>query len=409
MRVERGLVFALGAAVFAAACASGTGGTGGGASPGASGRASLPQVQCGGAVPVATPFATAAQDALNRTLLGANAATFYQTALTQSQQGIAADANNPYHYYLAGQAYVGLEQLPQADSMFRRTVQLCPGFAGNVDETRREAHDRALQVGVEALQQRNDTAAAIAAWTRASGIYQGSPSAPFNLSLVYTAAGDAARAGQYARETLRILGTLPADTSATVMGEREEMRSALMQMVFNNGVTAFQADNFSGAADIFRGLTEMDRNYREAWTNYAFSLYRQNRWTDVVPVAQRLVELDPLNENAKLVLAQAYRELNRANEGLAIRERLRDAPVYVTDLAMRMDNNQAVATGKVVGNAARAGSPVRLLVTFSSPRGDVGTQTVTVAAPAKEESTPFEVRLDAAANRPTSFRYQVQP
>lgn len=409
MRVDRGLVFALGAAVFAAACASGgTGGTGG-AAPGASGRSSLPQVQCGGVAPAATPFATAAQDALNRTLLGTNAATFYQTALTQSQQGIAADANNPYHYYLAGQAHVGLDQLPQADSMFRRTVQLCPGFQANVDETRREAHDRALQAGVEALQQRNDTAAAIAAWTRAAGIYQGSPSAAYNLSVIYSSAGDAARAGQYARETIRLIGTLPADTSATVMSEREEMRNTSMQLLFNTGVTAFQADNFTGAADIFRGLTGMDRNYREAWTNYTFAVYRQNRWSDAVTAGVRLLELDPLNENAMLVLAQAYREMNRPNEGLAIRERLRDAPVYVTDLTLRMDNNQAVAAGKVVGNAARAGTPIRLLFTFSSPRGDLGTQTVTVAAPGKEESTPFEVRLDAGTNRPTSYRYQIQP
>lgn len=411
MRVDRGLVFALGAAVFTAACASAGAGGGSGATPGgsSSGRNSLPQVQCNGAVPAATQYATAAQDALNRTLIsrGTAATPLYQTALEQSRQGIAADASNPYHYFLAGEAYVGLDQLPQADSMFTRTVELCPAFQAEVEPIRRDAFGRALQAGNEALQ-RGDTATALASWTRATEIYQGDPGAVFNLALVYSQSRDAARAGQYAREALAIIGRMPADTSAQVMAEREETRTGAIQLLFNSGVAAFQANNFQQAAEIFRGLTELDKNYREAWTNYTFSLYKQDRWADVIPVAQQLLTLDPLNENAMLVLAQAFRELNRGNEGVAIRERLRDAPVYVTDLALRSENNQAVASGKVVGNAARAGTPIRLLVTFSTPKGDVGTQTVNVAAPAKGESTPFEARLDSQA-RVTSFRYQVQP
>lgn len=407
MRVERGLVFALGAAVLAA-CASGSGGAGGGGATAApSTNRGLPQVQCNGAPLASTTFASAAQDALNRTYVvrGEGARTYYQTALAQSQQGIAADANNPLHYYLAGQAHLGMDQVAEADSMFDRAEQLCPGFTAEIAPLRLQAYNEGIQAGVEAVT-RGDTASAIAAWTRASGIH-GGEQAPFNLSLVYASSGDQARAGQYARETLRVLRTLPADTSATAMSDREEMRTAAMQLLFNGGVTSFQANDFNASGAVFRELTEMDRNYREAWTNYTFSLYKQERWSDVVPVAQRLLELDPLNENAMLVLAEAFRRLNNPTQGLAIRERLRDAPVYVTDLNLRYENNQAIAAGRVVGNAARAGTPIRLLVTFSSPRGDVGTQTVTVAAPAKEEATPFEVRLDGQS-RPTSFRYQQQ-
>lgn len=405
MRLDRGLVFAFGATAFAAGCAS-AGAAGAGGPAAANVASSLPQVECNGAALVVTPQATAAQAALNRTLIlqGEARTPFYQTAITEAQAGIAADPNNPLHYYLAGQAYVATDDLAQADTNLTRAEELCPGFAAEVATLRRQAWETALAAGVQALQAA-DTATAITSWTRAAEIYEGEASAPFNLALVYNARADAARTAQYARETLRILGQVPADTSVVVMTERDDMRAGATQLIFNTGVAAFQANNYPEAANVFRSITELDRNYREAWTNYSFALYRQERWNDVVPVTLRLLELDPLNENAMLVLAEAYRQLERGNEGVQIRERVRDAPVYVEDLAIRYEGETAIATGTVVGNAARAGTPVRLEITFTGPAGDLGTQTVTVTAPAKGEKAPFEARLDGQG-RATSFRYR---
>lgn len=405
MRLDRGLAFAVGATAFAAACAS-AGGAGAGGTTAAAAASSLPQVECNGVAPAVTPQATAAQNALNRTLIveGAARTPFYQTAITEAQAGIAADPNNPLHYFLVAQAYVGTNDLTQANTNLARAQELCPGFAGEVATVRRQAWETSLAGGVEALQA-GDTATAITSWTRAAEIYQGEASAPFNLALVYNARADAARTSQYARETLRILGQVPADTSAVVMAERDDMRAAATQLIFNTGVSAFQANNFPEAANVFRSITELDRNYREAWTNYSFALYRQERWNDVIPVTQRLLELDPLNENAMLVLAEAYRQLNRGNEGVQIRERIRDAAIYVEELGIRYEGETAIASGQVVGNAARAGTPIRLEVTFTGPGGDLGTQTVTVTAPAKGEKAPFEARLDGEG-RATSFRYR---
>lgn len=405
MRLDRGLVFALGATAFAAACAS-AGGTATGGPAAASAAASLPQVQCNGAAPAITAQASAAQNALNRTLIvqGDARAPFYQTALTEAQAGIAADAANPLHHYLAGQAYVGTGDLAQANTSLARAQELCPALAGEITTLRRQAWETALASGVQAIQA-SDTATAITRWTAASQIFQGEPNVPFNLALIYNGRQDAARAGQYARETLRILGTLPADTSATVTAERDEMRTGAMQLIFNTGVSQFQANDFPNAATTFRSIAEMDRNYREAWTNLSFALYKQQRWTDVVPATQRLLELDPLNENAMLVLAEAYRAMNRPNEGLQIRERIRDTPVYVQGLALRYEGDAASAVGEVVGNMARAGTPVRMEITFTGPGGDLGSQTVTVSAPAKGERAPFTAR-HTGTGRPTSFRYR---
>ncbi|HEU0078021.1 MAG TPA: hypothetical protein VFQ76_10260, partial [Longimicrobiaceae bacterium] len=61
-------------------------------------------------------------------------------------------------------------------------------------------------------------------------------------------------------------------------------------------------------------------------------------------------------------------------------------------------------TGKVIGNKANAGTQVALNFTFYGPGGQLGTQSTTVAAPAKGQSASFTVPLPAGQTV-TSFSY----
>jgi tetratricopeptide (TPR) repeat protein len=190
MRFARGLVPALGIAAATAACAAGS--TGGGSTPKPS-SSGLPQVTCSVA---AGTSAQTAQGALNRTMLPGIrpevAAPFYQQALTAAQ----TDPANPFNTYIMAQAYVGMNQFAQADTAFRRTVELCPGFADEVAGARRSAYQTAYNAAVASLQA-HDTATAIAGFTRAIGLYDRSPDAIFNLGVLYSQTGDVARAVQY--------------------------------------------------------------------------------------------------------------------------------------------------------------------------------------------------------------------
>lgn len=179
------------------------------------------------------------------------------------------------------------------------------------------------------------------------------------------------------------------------------------QDMMSVGVGLFQAQEYQRAADAFRRITQTQPNNRDAWYNYLNALYAQERWQDAIPVAEQLIELDPLNENAYLILLQAFRETRQQQRALGVAERNQAAPIHLDDLQMRFDNGRATLRGTASGNRAAPGTPVRLEFTFFGPGGQtLGTQAVTVDAPAQNATTPVEVSV-AAETVPTGFRYRV--
>jgi tetratricopeptide (TPR) repeat protein len=424
MKIDRGLILAAGVAVAASACASagagaGAGGTGRVAVPDAAASSALPQVQCASGAPAVSAFATASQAALNRTLVvrGDAANPFYNTAQEQARQGIVAEPNNPLHYFLLGQAALGTSNYAAADSAFRRTVELCPQFAGEVDPLRLRASQLSFNAGVEAFN-RQDTAAALAQWATSATLYDRFPQAVFNQAVVYAGRNDAARASAAYRATLAALDRTPADTATAA--EMAEMRASSLTGMVAVGAQLYAANQFARAAEVFGEVHRIDPNNRDAWYNHALALYKMERWQDLVPVGTRLVQIDPLNYNGRIILFNAYKGLSDAarranntsvdntNRQLALSTlTAADAlPVQINELQLTTREGGARLAGTVMGGNAPAGSPIRLEFTFFGPTGPVGTQTVTVNAPAKNATTPVEATLTTTAPI-TGWSYRV--
>jgi tetratricopeptide (TPR) repeat protein len=421
MKMRRAAVCTAGVAALAA-CASGGGG---GEAPGAagvrSGAASLPQIACSQGNLVATPQAATAQAALNRTLVvqGDARVPFYAQALQQSHAGIAADAQNPYHYFLAGQAYAGLDSLARAGEMFRRTVEVCPEFAAEVDPVVESAWGTVLGRGHERYQG-GDTTGAVALWEAAGAFYARRADPFFNLGVVYAQQGELARAVENYRRALAVVDSTPEDTVQTVLQAEAEMRASALTGLLSAGAQIFQRDQFGEAAEVFRFLNTADPHNRDAWYNHALTLYKLERWRDLVPVARRLVQLDPLNYNAQIILFNAYKGISEAakaqgnaaleteNRNLALRtlETADALPVQVDGITLANGDESVRITGTVTGAAARAGSPVRLEFTATGPGGDLGTQTVTVTAPARDQTASFELTIPVPSPA-TSWRYRL--
>lgn len=167
--------------------------------------------------------------------------------------------------------------------------------------------------------------------------------------------------------------------------------------LFSIGVLLFNGNEYVRAAEAFGRVTESMPESRDAWYNQANALYAAEEWEALVPIAERLVEVDPLSENTALILARSYRELERNTEALAALERLQELPVYVEELQMQPSAAATTINGRVIGNAAAAGTPIRLEFTFYGPDGALGTEIVTINAPAAEASTPFQVQFDQVA------------
>jgi tetratricopeptide (TPR) repeat protein len=407
MRLDRGLMIALGAVTAAGACAPATG------AGGAAAAGSFPTVACAEGVNV-TP-SQAARDAQKTLLLGRT-----QEAVTGAQAAVAADAQNPQHQFLLAQAQVAAGDFAAADAAFDRTVELCPAFAAEVDPERERAWATAFQQGLQALQA-NDTTTAVARWEAANQVFEGRPDAYYNLGVVYAQRGDATRAVDAYRQALTVLERMPADTAAAETQARAETRQNVLSGLLAVGARQFQEEQYAPASETFRFLTGIDPNNRDAWYNYALALYKLERWNDLVPVAQKLMAADPLNENARVILFNAYKSPSEAakaagntarqreleNQAIKIYEELTNLPVYVDEIRFETAEGGAPAlTGKVVGNKANAGTPVNLTFTFYGPDGTVGTQSATVSAPAKGQSTTLRVPLPAGTVTSFSYTYR---
>lgn len=194
-------------------------------------------------------------------------------------------------------------------------------------------------------------------------------------------------------------------------GEAAEIYASLLSerslesvQLFNLGVALFRSSDFARAEEAFQRLTEMQPASRDAWFNYANTLFAAERWETLVRAGTRLLELDPLGEKAALITARAHLEAGDEEAALAGVRRSDAAPVHVEQLQMRPSESGTTVQGRILGNAAEPGTPVRLRFTFYGESGPLGTETVTLEAPASGEAAELEVPF---GRRAAWYRYEV--
>lgn len=397
--------------------------------------AALQQLSCPGAV--ATEFATTAQEALNRTMIsrGSQKQDYYQDALEQSTAGLAADSANPHHHYQRAQALLGLtefhgqnagveytalfpqsttiqagEALQLGSAALRRAIELCPELAAEGANLRTMASQTAFNLATERYQAA-DTAAAIALWQVVAATDSSNIDALFNAGLASSQRGDQATAVTILKQVME--RTTAEDTART------EQRAATLSLLMAAAGSMFQEEKFAESGDVYSYIHTADPSNRDAWYNHSLALYKLQRWTDLIPVAARVVEMDPLNYNAQIVLFNAYKGVSdaakarndaateRTNRDLALRtlERADALPIAVDNVTFTEEPGAVLVKGVATGSAAPAGTQVQLEFTLTDAAGEVGRGTVSVAAPAKDQTANFEVRIPVT--RPaTSYHYR---
>ncbi|HSR43498.1 MAG TPA: tetratricopeptide repeat protein, partial [Longimicrobiales bacterium] len=78
--------------------------------------------------------------------------------------------------------------------------------------------------------------------------------------------------------------------------------------LFDLGVVLFRSSDFARAAEAFERLTEVRPDSRDVWFNYANALFAAEAWESLIGVGDRLLTLDPLSQNAGLIVARAHLE-----------------------------------------------------------------------------------------------------
>ncbi len=205
---------------------------------------------------------------------------------------------------------------------------------------------------------------------------------------------------------LRIQQNLALALSA--LGREEEaavLHAALLAdgtletaQLFNLGVALFRAADYPAAAEAFQRLTQRRPRARDVWFNYTNALFAAEDWPALAEAGARLLELDPLNENASLIAARAHLEAGDEERAIAGVQRIEGAPVHLDGLILRPAPGGVSLQGRVVGNAAEAGTEVALRFTFFSDTEALGSRLVTVEAPGRDEVAPLEVQFPGEAS-----------
>ena len=243
-----------------------------------------------------------------------------------------------------------------------------------------------------------------AAWAEALEIEGCGPDVAYNLAVLAVVNDDLAGAERLYVTALARLDAWPDSVQA--LPEGRHMRAGLFTGLLNVGARHFVADDYEPALAAFGRITARDSLHRDAWYNQALALYKLERWRALVPVAEHVIDLDPLNVNAHVVLFNAHRGLRDTRAARATREAANALPVGIEGLQIATAGRAQTLRGRMVGRQAATGTPIRLAFTLVSPEGPVATEEVVVAAPAQGQPTTFEVRFPEAPGA-TAVRYRL--
>jgi tetratricopeptide (TPR) repeat protein len=364
--------------------------------------------------------------------------------MAQLREGMEREAGNARVWLLAGTVHAALGEMQEADQAFQRAVQIHPAYADEISAEREAAWIDTFNQGLQLMeQQRYDDA--IAKMESAQVIYSQRPEALMNLGVLYANAGDvdrAIRSFELATEATR--GPLATQVDEETVESWNRFRAMasvnIAQMHAARGVEHFNAQNYDAAAAAFLRATETNPHARDFWFNRLQALWAQvnahedvleananapepraqlpGMYTTALELVERARGFDPANAVLYRIEAQAKRMQGVLAPGdqsttagqeaaLAVLQRLDALDVTVDQVAAYNDGGGVVIQGVLTNRKAAAGTEIRLHFTLLGVDGsEIGTETITVAAPAAEAEVEFRGRATVDGEL-AGWRYRV--
>jgi tetratricopeptide (TPR) repeat protein len=213
----------------------------------------------------------------------------------------------------------------------------------------------------------------------------------------YTLAGDTAKiAGVY----------------APLIAEPRKYNDFALAMA---GVIATRSNKADDAIKLFEGAIQVNPYSRDALRNLAATYVGKNRHKDALPVAMKLLEVDPNNYDGWMIPAYAYQGLAQAEKTPAARKPLNDSilkyqgaadalPVKV-DVANFQRSSKDATLVLELEQVAAAGKKYDVVVEFIDNTGKtLATETQSVDPIAKGQKK--QVTFKATAPGITAYRYK---
>ncbi len=402
----------------------------------------------------------------------AKRAAALEQAETILREQVSKEPSAAAWYYL-GRTYIARGDVAGADSAFDKAQALQGDCEIDINSYRQNAWAVLANAGIDKLRA-NETDSALALFRQASTIFDQLPHVYENMGVIFANASQNDSAAYYfgkaaeiseADSTLvdnrnsatlnqamtlqrmekhaeaiqvleKYLGWNPNDTDARKSlswsyrqsGQTAKADSLDQAMVdeFSRmnpdslstgdlmavGVSMFNAKKYEESAQIFEKLMAQNPWSRDAVYNAANSYLALKQWEKLETTGRKLIEIEPLNEDAYRLTSQALRELKKQDELLKVAEQFVSLPANVEVSAFSMGQQatrwEATAHGRNATDAAGKDlKPVAAAITveFLDNGGNVvGSQDVSIPALEPGATAPHKAEIQKGGS--TAWRYK---
>lgn len=392
------------------------------------------------------------------------------SVVTDAIANFGQDKSAAAWYYL-GRLDLQLGDLRGADSAFTRAVAIQPDCGEDIKGYRQTAWIALTTPAAEFVRQ-NNTDSAIALFQQASIISRDFPQGFYNLGVLYANAGNSDSAAVYFRlaqerasreerfskernaSTFNLAAVLQrSDKHAAAAVELKkylqwepndiEAKKALILSLRATGATAeatqveqtmlaagatagtlsnedlasvgvnlFNEKKYAEAAEVFEKVSAAAPSDRIALSNLANSYLAMKAGDKLVPVALKLIAMEPLNESNLKYLGEGYRMQHKQDELIATVTKLIRLPTSVEVVQFQRKKEGASLTGQAVGRQATdeaakelPAAPVTIVVEFLNTEGGVvSTEDVTI--PALQPGAKHDWKAEGKGDGIAAWRYR---
>jgi tetratricopeptide (TPR) repeat protein len=224
------------------------------------------------------------------------------------------------------------------------------------------------------------------------------------LAAAYRAQGQADKAQALEQQVVAAGGTVaPGGAPGAGAGTADLM---------NVGVNLYNDKKYAEAAEAFAKVAEAEPYNREAVYNLANSYFAMKDGPKLLEAAQRLVAIEPMNENSLKLVGEGHKQAKQVDEAVKVAEQVLALPVDIKVDDFTSSGNTATLTATATGRQAQTAAgkpippaPVTLVLEFLDAKGTVvGTQDVQVPALAAGKSQP--VKATAQGGGIAAWRYK---